>query len=100
MRFARFLFLTLALGSWAMPAHADKIKIGAYSGRVGHYALIGLDFGTRLDLVVMNAEARESLRKLLSKQKLGEAMECEVDGDQQQIDQRTFYTLFKVKSCK
>lgn len=83
------------------PARAERVKIGGYSGKPGYFALVGQDFGLRLDLVIMNLEAREALRKALGKDvPLGGTKTCEVEGQQQAIGTQTFYSLFKVMSCK
>ena len=90
------LFVSCLFGS--LSAHAEKIKIGGYSGRGGHFALIGLAFETRLDLIILNAEAAAMIQK--SAIPTGGTKECDVDGAQQAIGTTTIYTVFKIRSCK
>ncbi|MES2964822.1 MAG: hypothetical protein V4760_13100 [Bdellovibrionota bacterium] len=81
-------------------ARAEKVKIGSYSGRPGNFALTGVAFDTRRDLVAMNLETRNALTKALVNTGLGGTKDCEVEGDIAQIGTQTFYALYKIVSCK
>ncbi len=91
----KIVFLTLAL--FCLEARAEKIQLGHYSGRPGHFAKIGTEFQTSVDAVFMNADVEKSLNKYKFDQLgLSQTKECDVDGMYQSIG----YTIFKIKTCK
>lgn len=102
VRLRNIIFSTLlpavALLSLNFPARADRIQLGSYSGRPGHFAKIGNAFQLHLNVLVMNQEVHQDLAKASSK--LGGTRTCEVEGAQQRIGAETVYTLYKIKNCE
>ena len=79
----------------ATSAYAEKIQIGAYSGKPGYFAKVGNEFQLTLDVIVMNERVAQKISKLKF-EKLDDVKTCDVTGLQQPVG----YTIFKIKSCK
>jgi hypothetical protein len=90
MKFSLF-FLAL----FSLNISAETIQIGAYSGRVGYFANLGVEYKLKVNAIAMNEEVAKKLITLPD-HGLGGFSTCEVSGLQQEIG----YTIFKIKNCK
>ncbi len=87
------LLMTSAL---ALPAFAETVQLGAYSGQPGYFVRIGKGDQDVLNAVVMTPEAVQQIKKQKLKADINQTRTCEVDGLAQSIG----YTIFAIKSCK
>jgi len=73
----------------------EPILFGAYSGKIGFYAMIGKGQDLKVDALLMNEDVVEKAYKATQNLKLGGLIACEAVGLQQSIG----YTLFDLRNC-
>ncbi len=71
----------------------EKIKIGAYSGKAGYFAIVN---EKNIDIVFMNIKSHNQALEIFDKSKLGETKLCTIEGFEQSIG----YTVFSISSCE